>query len=360
MRPAGDEITTPPMRHCLPLLIALGACQEPFGTDRRFLEGNRIAAVRTERTEAGLRAHIALVVDGRLYASEPPEIRWFWTTATTASGLVAVSTQETPVATGPAPLLEADAGRLLVDVGFPDGERRQAWIDIDAQAEAPILEDVEVFGIPLDPATVEEDDLERTHRESLPLEPIGVIPNGSFARFTARYQTERPEVTTRWMLTAPHGTLLELNRTSTDWAAARLVLDGLAVEEREPIEPGVVSLLALAIDQSGRNAWRVEDLWVDAPTTNGVQTTSGRWLAAPSSLPSGLVRATLAAQADAPTGLTITEAVAVSPDELPDDDPYGVESYCLHATGPFDPTWLLEMRCSPATLDGATVVLELQ
>ena len=84
---------------------------------------------------------------------------------------------------------------------------------------------------------------------------------------------------------------------------------------------------------------------------------SQRWLASPIA---GPVRATLVADDAAPTGIGLQDPVAVDPTELPDVDPYGTEALpCTSAvSGPFDPSWLVDQRCSRAQIVGATVVIE--
>ena len=60
-------------------LWLLWGCQEPFGLDRHRLEGDRIVAVEALVADDGtVQPEAALVVGGRLFQDDAPEMRWAW------------------------------------------------------------------------------------------------------------------------------------------------------------------------------------------------------------------------------------------------------------------------------------------
>jgi len=118
-------------------------------------------------------------------------------------------------------------------------------------------------------------------------------------------------------------------------------------------------VLALALGEGGGNAFRATEVWVGEPS-EGLRV-GGRWLGVNSEAPgSALVRATLVADDDAPTGLHLEDEL--DPGDLPADDPYGTEALpcTVPVSGPFDPSWLVDGTCLRSQVDGATVVLEVE
>ena len=128
--------------------------------------------------------------------------------------------------------------------------------------------------------------------------------------------------------------------------------------EREVQAAGPRTLLALALDpaEAGANSWLTHDLWVgEAPT--GVRTTSGRWLATDAAAAGPFVQGTLTAADDHPTGVQLT---AVGPADAETDPGTAGLPCATPVSGPFEPDWLLEQRCTRQDVLGATVVVAIR
>lgn len=318
--------------------VALGlggllACQEPFGTDRHLLAGDRIAGLSVMDGQAVP----LVVVDGRLWADELPELRWH-----RSDDPSALSLSDPAWAEGSAPALDEGVDDLSLVAGFPSGDVRRAVLTVEGAEAAPPVEGILVLSTGQDLGAVE--DLSVEARSSWTLEPVDWVEEGGIARLDAGVEH------TRWMATA--GTFLELQPSTADWAAGTLVLDDGEVVEGEALEPGWVTVIALEVRPGLLPSWRVQDLWVGPPPA-GAWTTSGRWLAGLHGQ-TGFVRGTLVADDQAPSGLALEE---VSSAEA--GPPWGTEDLCAGVEGPFDPTWLAEARCARADVVGAEVILQV-
>lgn len=327
----------------LPLLLL--ACQAPFGTDRHDLVGFRVAALSAEVAAGGAEPRAAVVVDGRMWADELPELRWY--RVEDADELEALDASEEPIATGPSPVLTDLQGTLGL-IATHSGEERRALLPLPS-APPPTVS-VATAALPLELDRVEGDELALEARGRLEATPATEVPVGGFARLTAEVDAS---VRTRWMATG--GTFLELDAHTADWAAGHLLLDDGELEERSVDGAGAVVFVVLALADEA-TAWASADLWVgDAPPRVRV---GGLSLPVDAAVDGPLV-GTLAADDDAPVGLAL-EGVEAAPDPLPSVDPYGTEALDCAApvSGPFDPVWLVEGLCARGAVVGARVVVE--
>jgi hypothetical protein len=336
----------------LVVLLGLVGCQAPFGEARQRLAGDRVAAITLSHEADGVvRPAAWTVVEGRPWADEPPELMWSWL----PDGVSPDTPPAAPVV-GAWPALTrpatASVPRLRLEARFASGEVSIAVIDVP-EAGLPPLDGLDLALLPGRPlADATETELARDARLAEPAEPADAVPVGTWARLAVR--SPPPDGTrVRWMATA--GTVLELDATSTDWAPADLVLDDLDVEEATPLESGVVTVLALAVDGRGGNVAAARDVPVGRPGAG--MPVSGRWLPGDGLSPEtvGWFRGRLAADDASPTGLRLDDATPVDPPA----GAYGTETLaCAGPTpGPFDPTWLLDGRCTRADVVGADVVV---
>ncbi len=322
----------------LVLLLAL-ACQEPFGTDRHDLVGNR------------------LVVGGRLWSDQAVGLRWYLVPSGDDDAVAALDPLDPPLAEGPWPALAppAEPERLALLASYPDGSEDRAFLELPAGGSDLGALDVEwelLSG--LDADTVEVEALDLDARAALATEPAEVLSPGAFARLSAELATTVDGLRARWMSVAGQGTWFELDDTTADWAAAEVVLDDDEVVERTHLDAGVATLLVLA----GGTATRVLDLDVgDAPSTR-----AGSRVMPITPAPSGdapWVRGLLVADDDSPTGLALEDAELVDDDDLDSTDPWGTRALtCAVALdGPFEPDWLVDGRCLRPEVDGHVVVM---
>lgn len=316
-------------------LLALLACQEPFGTDRHDLEGFRIAALSVRPEGDALVPSPALVVEGRPWSDAPVDLRWYWLDAPDALA----GELPAPAATGPAPRLTP--GRVLGLVATAaDGAERRAFLELGEAlgAEEPI---VTWEALPLRAAEITAADLTLEARAEVAPQS-GPVPPGGFARLTLSPEAPRA----RWMAT--DGTFFELDAVTADWAAARLRLDDDEIVAREPLEPGLVTVLGLALGEAP--AWTAIDLPVGDPGPGAW--VGGRFLPAEEPV-RGEVLATLVADDRSPTGLRLAEVAPL------DGAAWGTTALpCAGPVdGPFDPTWLFDGRCARADVVGARVGL---
>ena len=350
------------------LLLFVG-CQQPFGGDRHDLEGFRIAAVNA--TPGGgitgdlIEAEAIVVQDSRLWSDEAPELHWVWSDTALPSAIAALLPAESD-AIGPAPSLTIpySNANLVLIATHPDGAQRRAILPIPDQRPqhlAPTPEGIQVLstGMSMDSVTATDLELEaRTHWQTHPAE---FVPEGHIGRLRAVF-SDPPEdgITVRWMATGPFGTFLETDSVTTDWMPANAHLEEDSWVIRDPLPPGVRSLVASVIHPGNANATRISELWIDTPAP-GIWTPGGRWLATDVQWPeTTLVEGTLIADDLAPTGLALHDTRALLPNELAPLDPYGTETLACEARveGPFDPDWLATGRCLRAAVVGAVVVLE--
>lgn len=320
-------------------LLALLACQEPFGTDPHDLEGFRIAALSVRLEGHALVPAPAIVVDGRPWSDEPVGLRWF---ALDHPDALAGDELPEPLATRPAPELPP-VDLLGLVATAPDGTERRAFLELEEVVDVapPTLG---WQALPLHARDVDASQLELDAR--LGLEPVDGSPEpGSFLRLTLSPEVSR----SRWMAT--WGTFFELDGSTADWVAARLELDDEQIVRRELFGPGFVTILGLALD--GTPAWTAIDVPVGEFGTGAWA--GGRFL--PSDAPvEGAVMATLLADDDSPTGLRLTDVEPMDP-----DTDWGTEALPCAApvSGPFDPRWLFEARCTRAQVVGARVGLRV-
>jgi hypothetical protein len=357
----------------LPLAAGWFACQDPFADTREELDGDRILAVRALAEPAAegagtvLRPSAILVQEGRMWSDRPAELRWAWLEP---SALPGASTFDLPAAEGPAPVLEAPASdaTLALQVTFASGAVREATLDVPAGGAPPLLggrsAEIDVAILPdLPPLTATPETLARDARADATALPATFVQPGAWARFRLALDGEPPpELRTRWVRRGP-GTLLALDALTTDYAPAELFIDDLEIEEATPIEPGPLTLAAVLVNDLGA----VDAVWLDvgagAPLPAGLHTAGGHFMPATSEAASettgaGRVRATLVADDEAPWGLR-AEDIAPVVEPLPAVDPFGTEGLaCEGASGPFEPRWLAEARCTRTQVVGATVVVE--
>lgn len=336
----------------LVVLLGLLGCQAPFGEARQRLSGDRIAAITLAHEPDGrVRPAAWAVVQGRPWADEEPELLWSWL----PEGISPDAPPAAPIV-GAWPTLArpatASVPRLRLEARFASGEVSIATIDVP-ESGLPTLAGLDLAVLPDRPlADATAANLARDARLAEPAEPTEAVPVGTWARLAVR--SSPPEGTrVRWMATA--GTVLELDAASTDWAPADLVLDDLDVEEAAPLEPGVVTVLALAVDGRGGNVAVARDVVV-GPLGAGIPV-AGRWIPGEGLAPDtvGWIRGRLAADDASPTGLRLEDATPVDPPT----DSFGTEALgCAGPTpGPFDPSWLLDGRCARADVVGADVVV---
>lgn len=339
------------------LFLLLWACQAPFGTPRQSLAGDRVAALTVSLPGDGSVVPTAwTVVEGHPYADAPPELAWHW--VADAAALEGASTGEAS-AVGPWPALRPPATPVPQLLGlvatFPSGFVERALLKVPERTLPPIVA-LELGILPARPLIeAKSEDLEREARLAEVATSSAFVPEGTWARLEARFETEPGEVRTRFMATG--GTMLELDARTTDWAPAALVLDDLDVEESTLLEPGAITFLALAVDDRGGNVAYARDVLV-GPAPTGVWI-GERWLPTDTEAGSGLVAATVVSDDAAPSGIGLVDL-----DPLPaldGVDPYGTASLpCASpVSGPFEPSWLFDGRCSRPDVVGARVVVQV-
>ncbi len=338
-------------------IINLLACQEPFGTDRHDLEGFRIAAMTATADSDGVHPRAALVTDGHLWSHEPVTLEWHATDDPQQLAPDRLAELGAPVATGPAPVLSGDTTGIGVVATWPSGEQRAAWL-------AVVPDRVRVDGVRLsvvegaEVSTITGSELALASRRTWTTTQADFVPIEGFARLVAIVDDPADPPQLRWMATGEQGTFFELDATSTDWAAGRLLVDDDEVEERRSSTAGVSTLLALAVGPTGAADWAVRELWLGEPD-GGIETSSARWMATDATPEGRYLRGTLEASDSAPTGLVLTGVVEATP-AIGKPDPWSTEGLpCQGVAGPFDPSWLVDGRCTRSDVVGSTVVVEL-
>jgi len=321
-------------------LLLLGvACQEPFGTDRHDLVGDRVVAIAVDPPGGApgteVTARVALIVDGHPWADTAPTLEWHWLASTDPRTLSAVDPADPADATGPTPTLtmpeRPDPAALGLVASFPSGDVDRAFVELPLHTPDPT------------PAL-----------QGLTFDPPGPWTPDDHVTITAQVADETNPPMARWMTVGGRGTFLEQARTVTGWDAATIVRDKGEVVSDTPIDPGPVTFVVLAVDEAGGNDFRAEEGFVGDVST-GLWTTSGRWLGADRAPDtSGLWTGTLVADDAAPTGLSLTDLV-----DVPDATPI-VDAPPCGPAAPFDPTWLLQGRCLRSDVVGRTVTVEVR
>ncbi len=347
----------------LPLLLA---CQDPFEVDRHDLVGFRIAAIEAEPVElpSGSRTwevHLAVVADGRPFVDEQPLMSWFW--LEDPHELETADALSDPAAVGPAPSLTAPEGRPVLGLLARHGDEEQrsflvlddAAATMDAAGVRPERVRARALDFPL--STLDRETSAVETRRALPVGPevVSVVAGGAL-RLDALGVSDTERV--RWMATA--GTFLELDGSSTDWFASDLTLDAGEVEERDDLPQQVVTFLALSTG-SHRSRFAATDRLVTQEPPPATTLVNGRLLVGADLDRPTFV--TLVADDDAPSGLALTDPTPIdpAPRDLQELEAFAAGTTALPCfdpvAGPFDPNWLLEVRCPRAPLDGARVLV---
>jgi hypothetical protein len=240
------------MRHRAPIAIGLyllAGCQDPFGSDRHDLLGDRVAAVLASPAggPAGTTVVVnaALTVDGRLWSDEPVDLAWAWTDSVAdVTTLSASDAVETGV---DASLRIPSAGAVLGLVAtFPSGFVEYAALEMSDLATLPVP-----LSAPLtDATTVVRDDI------------VEVDVPGYDGRI-------------RYMSVGGRGTFVETSATAADLTIAEIVFDDAEEQSRTQTEEGALTILALGLGNG--NALRAQDLWVGTPPP-GIWLADGRFL----------------------------------------------------------------------------------
>ncbi len=313
------------------ILNTLFACQVPFGTDRHDLVGDRIVAVVVTPEDDALRGGVALLVDGRPWQDEAVHLAWHWLDGTDPRELGAILPDDPSDADGPAPTLtlpDDGPSRLGLVATFPSGAVRRAFLALD--------------GAPRPPS-----------RPAPHFDPPGPWAPDATVTLSAAVDDPDQPPRVRWMTVGGRGTFLEQSRAVTRWDAAIVTREDGEEVARAPISEGPVTFVTLAVDERGGNAVHAEDAFVGA-VPSGLWTPGGRFL--PSAEPpegTGPWLATLVADDASPTGLAVTDLVAV-----PALTPAPPLDCTVPVSGPFDPSWLFDGRCLRAEVDGTTVLVE--
>lgn len=333
----------------------LFACQEPFLVDRHDLVGFRIAAVSAPPVMPGdlVRPSVALIVEGRPWSASLPDLAWYWVDS--PEQLADLDPLSEAAAAGPLPeLVVPEEQRMLgVIAKVGDAEARAFLTIAEGEPSFSGPDGVSLAGLPLSLGEVEGGELLLEARRGLDASDYAAVSPGDFLRLTA---TVEGDPLVRWMATK--GTFFELDRRTTDWAAADLLLDEDEIEEgATPIEPGWVTFLALALGAPGETRFRAVDVPVGLDTPG--LWTGGRFV--PTDVPVAFapgdaVRGTLQADDASPFGLRLTSPVVSPASEIVD---YGTSALpCLVTRdGPLDPGWWLTAVCGRDGAIGAEVVV---
>lgn len=291
---------------------------------------------------------VAVVVEGQPWSVDEVALEWHWVDAPEAADAVV----DPPVATGPAPELVRPEDRdWLALRAVHDGQARISALRVpSATVVAPSLGPLVSEVLPLDVAevTAEALQLDARRRTDARAEDGRSVPLGGFVRWTVDAPS-RPG-TVRWMATGG-GTFFELDAQTTDWAAGDLRLDDDTIEgPRSLAPPGPVTVISLWLaDDDAATAFRADDQFV-GPVDEG-RFVAGRFVPIDGPVPDApFLRGRLVADATSPIGVRLTEPEALA--ALPSD--FAAADWPCRASvdGVFDPTWLLEQRCTVADLDG--------
>ncbi|MBW1880276.1 MAG: hypothetical protein JRJ84_18095, partial [Deltaproteobacteria bacterium] len=226
-------------------LLVIAGCQEPFGSDRHDLEGDRIAAMAVDPAGAPggdpMTVRVALSVDSRPWSDDPVALDWHWLEDDDVHVVADLEPGDEADGQGPAPTLTVPEGegtvRLALVAAFPSGRVRRAFLDL-------------------------ERGVGHTHPRlaGLSFNPGGPVSPGDMltvAAVMADLQETPPMV--RWMTVRGRGTFTEQDRLTALWEAAEVVTDDDEVVSRDLLEVGPVTFLALAITETGDNDFLAED-----------------------------------------------------------------------------------------------------
>lgn len=348
------------------LLISL-ACQGPLG-DRHQLDGTRIAALRVSPAGGSPGTSVEptaiITVEGSLWSDTAPDLSWYWVMSDDGA-VNTIDADSRPDGTGPAPSLsmpeEMRRLALLAKVG---GQELRAFIDLE-EAPAPMLEFTQIRLSRVEDeslATLDGPDLSLDSRMDWTTESVATFEPGDILRIEGIHSGDETALRTRWSATSPFGTFFELDSLRTDWVAGELVIDDGKAEEGTAAPTGSLSVLGLLLNDRGGTDYQIRDLHLGS-RPDGIET-SGRWIATDSTLEAGetLVSGTLVADDSSTTGLRLEQSRAISEEDLPATDPYGIQTLnCVGITNePFNPNWLAEHRCTRDQVVGHTVVLRAQ
>ncbi len=199
----------------------------------------------------------------------------------------------------------------------------------------------------------------------------GVGPEpGQAARLRLPLDDPEDRYSARWMSAGGQGTFLELDRRTTDWVPAEVLLDAedLEVELGTAVEAGLQGVAVLVIDGAGSSAWAFVDLPWDTGPSSGLDGAQlwiehdGRLLET-SSLPTdgGFVEATLKRDDDSPWGLrfhNVQPALPWTSETTPGNNSIPCE-HSIPARGPFQLDWIAEGLCSREAVLGQRVRLQV-
>ncbi|MCB9684589.1 MAG: hypothetical protein H6738_04675 [Alphaproteobacteria bacterium] len=340
------------------LLALLAACQAPFGADRHDLVGFRVAAVDADPVRDGgtTTARVAVIVDGRPFSHAPVDLAWYL--LADPDELLDLDPLSTADGVGPEPELVVPADRRVLGLIARQGDlEERAFVELPtppASVHPPRALTSGVLPLPAMSALLGPE-LLLDAREALSADPGDAVPPGGALRLGAEVGDEDPLV--RWMSTA--GTWFELDRHTADWIAGDdLLLDDDELEgERIPLEPQIVTVLALALGDPGDTAFRATEVFVgDAP--EGVWV-GGRFLPGdglPEVAPGQALTTTLRADDTSPTGFRLEGGEVTDPSLVAD---WGTPSLpcVIGHDGPLDPDWWLTQQCFTNGIDGLRVGL---
>ena len=329
------------MRLHLILVLPLLACDAEFSVARGDLGPFRIAALGVQTSATGARVASAAVYSGLgLYHEEAPALAWTLDGAALGEGFD----------------VEVPDGDLLgLTATAPDGTALSATVHV---ADPPPALGLSRGAVDLG------DDLSLATRQAATATPVDTTAaEGQAMRLSLGWESAAADAdwTTFWMLAEGRGTLLEEDTYAADLFAEEITFDDGLVETRQPLEPGLLSGLALVGDGAGSNQW----LWFDGAVGLDLPALRhrGRLLplaqadgadVAAAAAQAGYARATLVADGSV-AGVGLQDVSVPITLDLAEQDVLG----CAVPGVPFELSWLAEGRCTLGEVDGATVLLEV-
>lgn len=312
------------------LTLLAAACQDPFAESRHDLSSFRIVGVSAAPAAAGTLELRAFAFSGYgMWWEAAPEVAW------SAGGLTASGPRATLAATPPVD--------VELTVTAPDGRQESAVLALDALPAPPTLEGFTRARVELG---VEDAGRPIEERAAVAAGEDGVIDPGGAARLGAVGVAD--DVVVRWMATG--GQFAELDAHTTDWFAGTATLDDGEVEATTTLEPGVRTVVGLALDGAGGNRWGAVDVAVGLD--GAFLDVGGRLFPVDAAEgEAGLWSVELASD-DGPAGVRLIGAA-------PAEDASAGEGVCgLPAGEPFDFAALAEGWCARDEVVGARVVVE--